>query len=170
MTNFLDLPPELRIQIYQHVLIRNQPTIIGEAYRWSLVKHSIGRQLAQPSITRASRLIRNESLPIFYGENMFIAREIFWSRRKTVQKWLSAIGLWNRALLKNCLVHYYPYERAAAAEVEAALKVEAELGCEVEIVRDDRVPRLHGQYEVWRLRFNDQAEAEVAEGLAALGL
>ncbi|CAK1360881.1 unnamed protein product [Cercospora beticola] len=98
---FLFLSAELRLQIYHHLVIEDHPFLIGRCqeqtkkkYRKqrSTLKAASPRDLlcsrrlkhplpmrddskdyrpVQPPITRVSRLIRKESLPIFYAENEF---------------------------------------------------------------------------------------------------
>lgn len=55
----MDLPPELRIQIYSYVAVNPD----GEQL-------SLARAVLPP-ITRVSKLVRQESLPIFFSENNF---------------------------------------------------------------------------------------------------
>ncbi|EME88732.1 uncharacterized protein MYCFIDRAFT_170317 [Pseudocercospora fijiensis CIRAD86] len=54
---FLDLPPELRVQVYVAFL---------ESIREELPEHPIDRVYVQPPITAVNRLIRQEALPEFY--------------------------------------------------------------------------------------------------------
>lgn len=67
---FLDLPPELRNRIYSFATVREGPFYIGEVAdgycsdRWESPK--------QPALLMVSKQIREESLPIFYGENTFV--------------------------------------------------------------------------------------------------
>lgn len=61
MTNFLGLPPELRIIIYEMVLTVDDILPIAEPY---LPTYKI-------AMTATSRQIRHESLPVFYGVNTF---------------------------------------------------------------------------------------------------
>ncbi|GIZ36610.1 hypothetical protein CKM354_000008000 [Cercospora kikuchii] len=98
---FLSLSAELRLQIYHHLVIARHPFFIGrcqEKTRKKYRKHrstTIGRsprdslcsrrlkypppirddskecRPVQPPITRVSRLIRKEAIPIFYAENEF---------------------------------------------------------------------------------------------------
>lgn len=53
---FTDLPVELRANIYEYVCVSN-----------TALRHP-----AQPPICRASKQLREEALPIFYGKNCFI--------------------------------------------------------------------------------------------------
>ena len=78
--------------------------------------NDVKRMPTQPAITKTSRQIREETLPIYYGENTFIAypqkkmKTVFGARTITkkacyslggAEKWLQMIGPDNRALLKK---------------------------------------------------------------------
>ncbi|KAK4503697.1 hypothetical protein PRZ48_004612 [Zasmidium cellare] len=54
---FLDLPPEIRCYIYTYAF--RGPSLRGTFFRF-------------PALIRVSRLVRNESLPIFFARNNFI--------------------------------------------------------------------------------------------------
>lgn len=58
---FLALPAEIRNMIYREALIPRTPEGIKKDVR----------TLAQPPLARVSRQLRAESVPIFYGENLF---------------------------------------------------------------------------------------------------
>lgn len=98
---FLFLSAELRLQIYHHLVIEDHPFLIGRCQEQTKQKYRkhrstiIGRsprdslcsrrlkypppirddskeyRPVQPPITRVCRLLRKESLPIFYAENEF---------------------------------------------------------------------------------------------------
>lgn len=61
---FLQLPPELRVMIYEHHIdsLSTVPSV-----------HS------QPALTRISRLVRQESLPLFYARSTFEATLDVWT-------------------------------------------------------------------------------------------
>ncbi|KAK5721887.1 hypothetical protein LTR15_006480 [Elasticomyces elasticus] len=65
----LILPPELRTQIWELVLITPQPLNVGQS---SPTPRTI---LQQPALTRVNRQIREECLPIFYGQNTFLVED-----------------------------------------------------------------------------------------------
>ena len=131
--SFLSLPAELRTRIYELVTIpqsdretnyetgytfRKQPAIrigcrniLGSASR-HMQNTPAGRNCRgwalQPSITRISRQVRTESLPVYYGANEFFFEP--YDRKENantpvefpyVQRWLKAIGPENRNLLKT---------------------------------------------------------------------
>lgn len=98
---FLSLSAELRLQIYHHLVIAPHPFLVGRCQEQTKKKYrkhrstTIGRsprdslcsrrlkypppirddskeyRPVQPAITRVCRLLRKESLPIFYAENKF---------------------------------------------------------------------------------------------------
>lgn len=63
--SFLDLPAELRNQIYTHALI--QPTPISLPYAYER------RPFREPALLRTARTIRAEATPLYYGGNVFEA-------------------------------------------------------------------------------------------------
>ncbi|KAK5721848.1 hypothetical protein LTR15_006441 [Elasticomyces elasticus] len=65
---FLDLPRELRDVIYTHALMADGPLLVAGPCR-----HNDWPTAAQPALTQTSRQVRVESLPVFYGDNIFEA-------------------------------------------------------------------------------------------------
>lgn len=63
----LDLPPEIWSRICRLIVTYDKPIQINEG----MSRVSVCERVAQPPITRVSKLLRNETLPIFYG-NQFI--------------------------------------------------------------------------------------------------
>ncbi|KAK5741907.1 hypothetical protein LTR17_003655 [Elasticomyces elasticus] len=61
LPQLLRLPPELRNLIYELVLIKDEPISVRD---WKLC--CVG-----PALIRTSRLVRSETMPIFYGANKF---------------------------------------------------------------------------------------------------
>lgn len=66
---FTDLPAELRNRIYEFVLPSDEEDLIV-AIPFKDGAMSMG---SQPAITRTSRMIRNETLPMFYATARFVA-------------------------------------------------------------------------------------------------
>ena len=60
---FAELPAELKNTIYQTILVDRYEIQIKVEEAWNSAK--------QPPLTRVSRQIRSETLPIFYGSNRF---------------------------------------------------------------------------------------------------
>ena len=119
MPNLLDIPPELRLQIYHHTLIKPHPYDIGQVAHFILDKRSICAQLAQPGLTRTNRVLRRETLPIFYGENAFDAPSF---PHEGVRDWLLAMGPANRCLLKRFSTFQDRWNSQSPGEVERALQ------------------------------------------------
>jgi dihydrodipicolinate reductase len=108
MTGFLDLPPEVRNQIYFHCesLVASRTG----AYHKSPRRNADGNHIRtarwyaqydpnnpaksadltidfsnQPNITKVCRTIRNETLPIVYGASGFEILDLYWYRQEGVQ-------------------------------------------------------------------------------------
>ncbi|KAK4959832.1 hypothetical protein LTR10_002720 [Elasticomyces elasticus] len=71
---FLRLPPELRNMIYELALPMHQsyvPIAPSAPEAHAIVALSCFRPIAVPALLATSRTIRNEALPMFYGNNTF---------------------------------------------------------------------------------------------------
>ncbi|GIZ47197.1 hypothetical protein CKM354_001029600 [Cercospora kikuchii] len=87
---FLALSKELRLTIYEFLLLSDRPFMIGrmqdhgtsrssrrsprdvnQRHRPVLQRHNERHRPIQPPMTRVSRLIRDEALPVFYAINHF---------------------------------------------------------------------------------------------------
>lgn len=118
------LPYELRLEIYACVLVRDSENriVVGE-----------GQAYKQPPLTRVCRQLRNETLPVFHGQNCFeikipghpgwyassatwimsvgriqIARCAVESGPRIYEPWLRGIGSANRARLRKVAVSIEP--------------------------------------------------------------
>ncbi|KAF2162222.1 hypothetical protein M409DRAFT_27228 [Zasmidium cellare ATCC 36951] len=82
--SLLGLSPELRLQIYQDIVVDERPFMIGRYQEdtknktrggprdFYLGKHTVRRDdRPHPPITRVCRLLREEALPLYYQENHF---------------------------------------------------------------------------------------------------
>ena len=122
--HFLDLPPELRIRVYECVIIRSdsidlrkvklprkpRSDLFGRGKRRDAVvkhnRHHWQELVRQPALTQISRLVRQEPLPLFYTRNIWIghATRIYDDRDHSpffaMRRWLHCIGRSNRKLLK----------------------------------------------------------------------
>ena len=115
------LPAQIRNRIYRYALVTEQPMKFHHAH-FDLsgalmekiaasdgLRSGMMRCVMQPPLTRTCRIIREESLPVFYGANTFEAiLESGWQvldsyerepRGGRVLQWLKAIGPKIRALI-----------------------------------------------------------------------
>ncbi|KAK3070140.1 hypothetical protein LTR53_010971 [Teratosphaeriaceae sp. CCFEE 6253] len=93
-SRLLRLPPELRNRIYEYVLIVETPISRNLPPRswWGTEAHILrdfATAVRQPPLTRTCRVMRSETIPIFYGANTF---EGPYGARMA---WLAAIGVRN---------------------------------------------------------------------------
>jgi hypothetical protein len=65
----LELPAELRDAIYEFALTSSKPTVTFQLDKYQKDSYA---QAIQPALTRVSRQIRAESLPVYYACNDFI--------------------------------------------------------------------------------------------------
>lgn len=66
---FERLPAELRNRIYHLALVEDEPIEVTDNFGLILKPYAPSHQ---PALTRTSRQIRSETLPIYYGENAFL--------------------------------------------------------------------------------------------------
>lgn len=73
-TGFLDLPGEMRNEIYRYVLVQDTPISTGISWSRSYfpVRDTYRLKGPQPAISRICRQVRLEALSVFYGENTFL--------------------------------------------------------------------------------------------------
>lgn len=62
---FLSLPPELRVQVYRHLLLKHRP--LSTDWPFSTYRPN-------PAILATCKLIRCEAFQVLYGENVFFVR------------------------------------------------------------------------------------------------
>ena len=105
----LMLPAELRNRIYEMVLLR--PEVINLVYLDPRRLKHLEHEVAQPSLTRTCHQIREETLPIFYGQNVFLTYAVTtnWSGASGAiprgsKSWVNAIGRENRRALKHLYI------------------------------------------------------------------
>lgn len=71
---FLSLPPEIRLLIYNELLVQPNDllrTFCPCKFCANLKCHTIGKDCLNPSLLRTNKLIYNEALPILYSKNIF---------------------------------------------------------------------------------------------------
>lgn len=94
----LDLPPELWLRICEFAVTKPTAIRVGK-------EPNPEDQMAvirQPAITRTSRLLRVEALPMFYALNTFEMLHCFGV--PCPRKWITAIGTTNRQRMKSMLM------------------------------------------------------------------
>lgn len=98
---FLDLPTEIRNRIYEYVeaCAPLQGPILP-----SICQHHNVRLAVQPKVTKVSRQLRNEAIPIFYASNKFEVH-IHRCDFQFFFDWMDKIGFDNRKHLRNVSVH-----------------------------------------------------------------
>ncbi|KAK7987186.1 hypothetical protein PG996_006213 [Apiospora saccharicola] len=82
---FLDLPPELRNEIYYFALGEHQTS--SEPYGPTTCT-----ALAPPALTRTNRQIRNETLGLYYSQNRFSFQLPVPGGQDAFQRWCAAMG------------------------------------------------------------------------------
>ena len=105
---FLRLPAELRNRIYELTVVDLSRVIsVVDDFPY---RKNIKAEVAQPPITKVCRQLRTESLPVFYGANVFKIEAQSRFRNALVPNraiaWLRAIGAANRSRLKHLYVDY----------------------------------------------------------------
>ena len=71
---FLSLPPEIRLIIYNQLLVQSDGllrTFCTCKFCANLKGHTVGRDCLNPSLLRTNKAIYNEALPILYSKNVF---------------------------------------------------------------------------------------------------
>lgn len=81
-----DLPPELWLRIGEFAVIREKPMVLSR----NLYGVDQERIVRQPAITKTCRLLRQETLPLFYSLNEFAM--IGCGQGPILDRWLVAIG------------------------------------------------------------------------------
>ena len=117
----MKLAPELRNRIYEYVVIYEEAIDFveifedvdeqGSGHYGSCIEAVLGnieQRVKQPALTRASRVLRTETLPMFYAFNTFRGSLLdrAFSDTEATWRWLLAIGRW-RTMLKNFTVEWY---------------------------------------------------------------
>ena len=95
--SFLSLPPELRTQIYQYIVIRDIPVIpqLKQISKTSTKTTSISLP-QRPALAAACKTTRKEVLPFYYADNRFTLGLDRLRERRGTQDW--DLGNWRRYL------------------------------------------------------------------------
>lgn len=97
----LGLPPELREQIYELLVVKPTNTIT------MLSNHGCYKSevsASQPALSRVSHQLRDEVLPRFYSNNAFLAEVSHRADLAIAQHWLQAIGDVNVGCLRHLML------------------------------------------------------------------
>lgn len=167
---FLQLSAELRNRIYELALIHPQTRYVPCRCPWSeMTIGSIEDPVChQPPLTRLCRQIRNESLPVYYGNNVFIVDYDDIHYRRGVQckietGWLRAIGPHNRRSLQKVNIYCH-----SDAESRAEEYVERRMdGCRVRVTHEDADSESSWRY--CRMHLSEATREDAAAEEAATG-
>lgn len=120
-------------------------------------KSRVKRGPMQPAITRTCRLIRDETLPLFYRRNVFRARycDLFGENPLAeVIPWLKIIGPKNREML----MHFYFYDRNKRQDDNYSQTLEELKGCEIFTEMDGAIETVStSEYCAHRVTFGKHA-------------
>ncbi|KAF2195039.1 hypothetical protein K469DRAFT_698601 [Zopfia rhizophila CBS 207.26] len=100
---FMDLPTELRLHIYEHLLL-DPSSYILPIVNLPPTRPNKSKSLC-PAILRVSRTIHAEALPILYGSNAFILRTF--PRKFCVPQLTSYFGPTNASLIRRVFTVMY---------------------------------------------------------------
>lgn len=96
---FLDLPRELRDEIFEYLVVKPTNTITMLESSQNCAQNEVSA--AQPAISRVNRQIRAESLPMFYKRNLFTAELSNFLDLTIAKSWLESIGDHNAACIRR---------------------------------------------------------------------
>jgi hypothetical protein len=120
----LDLPIEIFLKILSYTVTLPGPVCLhplpaanstAEAQRYSQCAVPAARTISEPAITKASKLLRAEALPMFYAQNVF--HGVNWSPEPPVL-WLKRLGKERRGWMRR----YYVSSSWDGAELERSWK------------------------------------------------
>lgn len=94
----LGLPSELREQIYEYVVVKEQNTITMLS---NYDCHRSEISASQPALARVNHQLRREVLSTFYSNNIFMADLSQRDDQDTAKRWLLAIGETNAGSLRR---------------------------------------------------------------------
>ncbi|KXL49496.1 hypothetical protein M433DRAFT_158677 [Acidomyces richmondensis BFW] len=88
-SRLMNLPAELREQIYLLLVVKPQNTVTMLS-NYNCYRSEVSA--CQPTISFVSRQLRKETLPLFYGNNLFMAEITQIVDLEIAKRWLNAIG------------------------------------------------------------------------------
>ncbi|KAI9700094.1 MAG: hypothetical protein M1836_002628 [Candelina mexicana] len=108
---FLNIPPEIRLQIYQYLL----PNGKGFLFCPSLFRNALTEKLPDPkfNLFKVSKLVSREASSVIYGQNILRLHpqsEHGTAKANEVAKELSLISNNNRLLIRNVEIHIGPLD------------------------------------------------------------
>lgn len=152
----LELPLELQLVIYELVVVKPGPLLLNwpcnSSYqgkcRYKLEREEQEAWKAgekcpplQPALSRTCRFIRAETLPIFYGENLFRACYCHPDAMLSYPTgWLRIIGRRNRETLR----HLYFYDRNQGQDRRSKGPLEKLKTCEIFTAMEGKMETLSG--------------------------
>lgn len=91
----LDLPAELRLQIYKEVVTHDSPIQLAlkEACKITDQRAVKNETACQPALSLTCRSARSDCLDMFYERNDFLGNDFLWNSERVTAAWLKAIGL-----------------------------------------------------------------------------
>ena len=100
---FLDLPAEIRNEMYELALTYDEDSTnftVHDRGDFAGYSNAVKGACKQPALTRVSRTVRRETLPIFYGENIFKVNVIgLPSHLSLILLWLNSMEAPHRKML-----------------------------------------------------------------------
>jgi len=114
--NFLKFPAEIRLQIYEELLVFPDPI----SFRWlswdptptPLFGHELYRYQKCPALLRASKSVHREASPVFYSCNRFEFSYYHIDARSAFASFLSQIGHQNATFLRHICFDFPAFDDA----------------------------------------------------------
>lgn len=143
----LSIPPELRALIFDFALTAPNPLV---AFRLDPYQRDTYTEATQPALTKVSRQLRHEAIPIFYASNTFILHTNS-IKAEEARRWLQSIcehlpllqhiDLW----VRYCATHRDPPQGALRVSMHYDVRqdnwtVDREWGWVTVVKRPENVP------------------------------
>lgn len=139
---FLKLPPELRNEVYRYLAV--QPGPIRILVRDDLLRRDVKKNFGlpqnyqdqtQPVVTKVSRQVREEALPLYYAENIFdLTRRRYWL------DWRRLGGSWGEdyGSAASCLIDSGRWIKASIAGLKdiQAIKIGCHFNLTIKLSKD----------------------------------
>lgn len=135
----LDLPPELRLIIYESVLVDEQPINIDADTHKNTTRRSTRLRLREafnptravikePSLLQTCKIIQDEAVEMYYSRNIFYV-----NTDGRVVRWLKCIGKERRAMLKEVRTNVPPWPAAMEDVDELPILLDCLEHCEARL-------------------------------------